>query len=345
MNFFNILIIGGNEIALVCALSAKKTYPDKDVGLIINNLGNAFINNLFKSGSFSNGDRGITVISDEVISRTDNMIELMSGEKIAFEKIVISTGSEAIKPHIDGVEKEGVYFIDKDPDHILSIRKKAMIAKNIVVFGGDYVGVVVADELLGIGKNVTVIQRSNRLLPSSIDLDVSNEARKIIENQGGRIIFKSKIREVLGADKITGVRLRNDEKLICDFLIICCGEQPNTHLAEKFGLVYDNDRGILVDEYQRTSDKNIFAIGECAARFDFFCGDFSKFILSSTRIEEAKMIGSNIYSVIYNRGRLVDYMNEKKNIQNSVERTLSSAVTSKESQTVSSILNHLGGLL
>ena len=345
MNFFNILIIGGNEIALVCALSAKKTYPEKEVALITNNLGNAFINNLFKPGSLNNGDRGITVISDEVVSRDNDVIKLKCGDNISFEKIVIATGSEAIKPHIDGVEKEGVYFVNKDPDHIIALRAKAVAAENIVVLGGGYIGVVLADEFLSAGKSVTIIQRSNRLLPSSFDVDVSNEAKNILENQGGRIIFKSKIREVLGTDKITGVRLNNDEILACDFLIICSGEKPNTNLADKFGIVYDNDRGILVDEYQRTSDKNIFAIGECAARFDFFCGELSNFILSSTRIEEAEMIGSNLYSAIYNRGRLIDYMNEKKNIQKNVERTLRSTVTSKEKQSISSLLNHLGGLL
>lgn len=345
MSFFNILIIGGNETALVCALSAKKSYPDKAVALIINNSGNAFIHNLFKTGSFYNDDGGINVITDEVMSRNDDTIELSGGEQIAFEKIVIATGSEAIIPQIQGVEKDGVYFINKDPDHILSIRDKALLSEKIVVFGGGYAGVTFADELLRAGKNVTIVQRSNRLLPSSIDLEVSEAARKIIESEGGKIIFKSKIREVLGDDRITGIRLRNNEILKCDLLIICCGEKPNTSLAEKFGLVYDNDRGILVDEYHRTSDRNIFAIGECAARFDFFCGDLTNFILSSARFEEAKLIGSNIYSVIYNRGRLVDFMKEKKRIQREIEKKFKTEIHYNKKQKLTSLLNQLGGLL
>lgn len=325
MNSFHIVVIGNSETALVCSLTAQKTYPDKKVALIINSRRNEFINRLFHSGSFNNSDNGVAVMADEVITRSENVIGLMSGEEIAFEKLVIATGSEAIQPHIEGIDKEGVYFINKDPDYLLIIKNRALEAEKIVIYGGGYIGVVLADELLRAGKNVTLVGRTNRLLPSSIDLEVSAEAKNILEVQGGRIIFKSKVRQVFGNKKISGVRLRDGEVLVCDFLIICCGERPETKLAEKFGLVYDNDRGILVDEYQRTSDKNIFAVGECAARFDFFCGDLSDFILSTTRLEEAKLIGSNLYSVIYNRGRLNDYIIERNNIRTRIQKSLKSS--------------------
>lgn len=326
MNLFHIVVIGGGESALVCALSSRKVYPEKKVALIINDSRNEFVNRLYNSGSFNNGDIDVTVIADEVITRNDNMIGLMSGDEIAFEKLVIATGSEAIKPHIEGVGKEGVYFMNKDPDYLLMIKSRAMEAESIVIFGGGYVGVMLADELLTAGKNVTLVGRTNRLLPSSIDPDLSVETKKLIESAGGRIILKSKVKQVLGETKITGVRLRDGDELPCDFLIICCGEKPDTKLAEKFGLVYDSDRGILVDEYQRTSDKNIYAIGECAARFDFFCGDLSDFLLSATRIEEAKLIGSNLYSVIYNRGRLTDYILERNKVRQSIQGSLKSLV-------------------
>lgn len=340
MNLFHIIIIGSNETALICALTAQKAYPDKKVALIINNHINEFIKRLFNSGSFNNGDSSITIIKDEINTRNDNLIRLESGDEIVFEKLVIATGSEALKPHIEDVDKAGVYFIDKDPDYLLSIKKKASKAGNIVVFGGGYIGVVLADELLREGKNVTLVVRTNRLLPSSLDREVSEEAKSIIEQQGGQIIFKSKIKKIIGNGRISAVRLRDGEELVCDFLIICCGERPNTEMAAKFGLVYDGDRGILVDEYHRTSDRNIFAIGECAARFDFFSGDLTDFILSATRSEEANLIGSNLYSVIYNRGRLIDYINGRKKIRNSIEESLKSPSFISEESIISSILNH-----
>jgi NADH oxidase (H2O2-forming) len=341
MNLFHIVVIGSSEIALVCAYTARITYPDKKVALIINKDGNYFINRLFNdSGSFNNSEDGVAVIADEVISSKDKVIRLSNGKDIAFEKLVIAEGSEAIKPQIGGVEKEGVYFINKDPDYLNLVKSIAMRATNIVVFGGGYIGVVLTDELLRHGKNVTLIARTNRLLPSSIDTELSDDTAKLIKKEGGKIIFKSKVKEVLGDKKISGVKLRNGEELPCDFLIICCGEKPATALADKFGIVYDHDRGILVDEYQRTSDKNIFAIGECAARFDFFCGDMSDFLLSTTRLEEAKLIGSNLYSVIYNRGRLINYINERNKLRDELKQKFTESASADKKQLTDSILTY-----
>jgi NADPH-dependent 2,4-dienoyl-CoA reductase/sulfur reductase-like enzyme len=341
MNSFHIVVIGSSEIALVCAYTARNTYPDKKVALIINKDGNYFINRLFnESGSFNNSEDGVAVIADEVISSKDKVIRLSNGKDIAFEKLVIAAGSEAIKPQIGGVEKEGVYFINKDPDYLNLVKSIAMRATNIVVFGGGYIGVVLTDELLRHGKNVTLIARTNRLLPSSIDTELSDDTAKLIKKEGGKIIFKSKVKEVLGDKKISGVKLRNGEELPCDFLIICCGEKPATAMADKFGIVYDHDRGILVDEYQRTSDKNIFAIGECAARFDFFCGDMSDFLLSTTRIEEAKLIGSNLYSVIYNRGRLINYINERNKLRDELKQKFTASASADKKQLTDSILTY-----
>lgn len=323
MKLFHIVVIGNSETALICAINAVKAYPDKNIALILKKNGNEFINKLFNTADL-NSKTGITVLEDEITSRDDFVLQLASGTEITFEKLVIATGSVAIKPNIEGIEREGVYFINKDPDYLISVKSKALNAENIIVFGGGYIGLMLTDELLRAGKNVTLIARTNRLLPSSIDTELSEESKKLIEKEGGKIIFKSKVKEILGNKKISGVKLRNGEELPCDFLIICCGEKPDTNLAEKIGIVYDADRGVLVDEYQRTSDRNIFAIGECAARFDFFCGDLSDFMLSTTRMEEAKLIGSNLYSVIYNRGSLISFMNKKMKLRNDIQNSLNS---------------------
>ncbi len=327
MNLFQIVVAGNNETALVCAVTSKRAYPDKSVALITNDRESNFIHRILDSGFCDSSGTGITFIEDEIVSRHDNIINLKNSDDILFEKFVIATGSEPIKPNIEGAYKEGVYFYSKNPDYLLTLREFALRSERPIIFGGGYAGVVLTDELLHLGKKVTLIERANRLLPSSIDPELSTETKNIIESEGGKVIFKSKIKQIIGDNQIRSVKLRDGNELPCDFLIICCGERPNTSLAKIFGLVYDNDRGILVDEYHRTSDRNIFAIGECAARFDFFCGDLSDYILSTTRIEEAKLIGSNLYSVIYNRGRLIDYINRRKNFINDLGLSLSNELS------------------
>ncbi|AFH50709.1 Putative nitrite reductase large subunit [Ignavibacterium album JCM 16511] len=313
MQKYNIVIYGLTEAALVCANSAAKTYPDKNIALIFPDNDKKFIL-LLAENLASNSNGRISVLHKSITSREANILILDDNEIIGFEKLVIATGSSPIKPNIKGIEKEGVFLIDKDFQSINRTKKLALKCEKIVVFGGDYLGVEFTDELLREGKSVTIIERSNRLLPSSFDSEISLSAQYIIESQGGAVILNNKVKEVIGNNRVESVKLRNEETLNCDFLLISSGSRPNVEVAEKLKIVFDYDRGILIDDYFRTSDKDIFAIGDCAAKFDFFRGDLCSFLMQSLKLREAELVGSNVYSVIYNRGKLSSYLTYQKRL-------------------------------
>ncbi|WP_290663941.1 NAD(P)/FAD-dependent oxidoreductase [Ignavibacterium sp.] len=313
MQKYNIVIYGLTEAALVCADSAHKAYPDKNIALIFPENDKKFISLLSeKLASNSNGQ--VKVLYKKITAREANNLILDDNEIISFDKLVIATGSSPIRPNIQGIDKEGVFLIDKDFQNLNRIKKFALKCEKIVVFGGGYFGVELTDELLREGKSVTIIERSNRLLPSSFDSEISLSAQNIIESQGGVVILNNKIREVIGSDRIEAVKLRSEETISCDFLMISSGSRPNVEVAEKLKIVFDYDRGILIDDYFRTSDKNIFAIGDCAAKFDFFRGDLCSFLMQSLKLQEADLVGSNLYSVIYNRGKLSSYLTHQKRL-------------------------------
>lgn len=313
MQKYNIVIYGLTEAALVCANSAHKTYPDKNIALIFPDGSKNFVLMLADSLA-QNSNHQISVLHKNTISKEGNNLLLDDNEIISFDKLVIATGSSPIKPSIEGIDKEGVYLIDKDFQNINRIKKLAMKSDNIVVFGGGYIGVELSDELLREGKSVTVIERSNRLLPSSFDSEISLSAQRIIESQGGRVILNNKVKEVIGNDKIEAVRLRDGETINCYFLMISSGSRPNVEIAEKLKIIFDYDRGILIDDYFRTSNKDIFAIGDCAAKFEFFRGDLCGFLIQSLKLQEAELVGSNLFSVIYNRGKLSSYLTYQKRL-------------------------------
>ena len=323
MESYQIVIVGNGEAALVCALSARNTYPDKNIAIIKNDKRNSIVEEILLAASGDFG-RKLSIIYDDIVQKNNNTLNLASGRKIQYEKLVIAAGSSAIEPPIDGIKKRGVVLIDTDPKYLRKIKREALEANSIVIFGGGYIGVELSDELLSVGKKVTIIEKSKRLMPSSFDAEISVKAKEIIENMGGKVILDSKIRSILGDDSVSGVKLSNDEIIDCDFLIICCGTRPNTELAEKLGLIFDRDRGILVDEYFRTSDKDIYAVGECAAKFDFYASDLANVLLHNTKMEEAKLVGANLYSVIFNRGKMIDYLNEKRNIRGKIKSELKS---------------------
>lgn len=313
MQKYNIVIYGLTETALVCAYSAHKTYPDKTIALIFPDTDKKFILLLAENLAFNSNEK-ITILNKSICGREANKLILNNNDEIGFDKLVIATGSSPIKPNIEGIDKKGVFLIDKDFQNINRIRKLALRSNKIIVFGGGYIGVEFADELLRDGKSVTIIERSNRLLPLSFDAEISLSAQQIIESQGGKVILNEKVKEVIGNEKIEAVKLRNGEIIECDFLMISSGSRPSVEVAEKLKIVFDYDRGILIDDYFRTSDKDIFAIGDCAAKFDFFRGDLCSFLMQSLKLQEAELVGSNLYSVIYNRGKLSAHLKNQKKL-------------------------------
>lgn len=321
MKSFDIVIAGKGEPALVCALSAKNTYTQKKLAIIKNDKNNSIIEKILSSLS-EEYNSNLKIFYDDIINKKGNVLNLVSGEKIQFEKLVIASGSSAIEPPLDGIGKNGVSCVNNDPACLKDVEQKAIAAENIVIFGGGYVGVSIADDLIRIGKKITLVEKSKRLLPSAFDSEISVKVKEIIENLGGRVILDVKVKNIIGKNSASAVRLSNDEILDCDYLILCCGTRPNTELAERLGLIFDRDRGILVDEFFRTSDKQVFAFGECAAKFDFFTSDLTNVLLHQTKLEEAKLVGANLYSVIFNRGKISDYLLNKKHLRDNIKTEL-----------------------
>ncbi len=308
MKTYDVVIIGGGPAGVTCALSAKNTYPDKKIVLIrkepkpmipcgipyvFYTLKDVSDNILPDTPLIANQ---IEIINAEAIRRNDHKIVLANGDEIEFEKLVIATGSKAVMPKINGTEKENVFLVRKDKEFLNNLKTRIQESEKILILGGGYIGVEVADELLKAKKNVTVVEMMDTMLPT-MDDEFGNKIKEIIVKEGGNVITGKSIQKILGNEKVSAVELNDGTKIDCDLLIVSCGYKPNLDLAEKLGLTFEEGKGILVDAYLRTSQKDIFAIGDCAAKYDFFTGEFSNIMLASTAMAEGRIVGSNLYSI------------------------------------------------
>lgn len=309
MQKYDVIIIGGGAAGVTCVISAHNTYPDKSIALIrkekialipcgipyiVHSL-NSVEEDILPDELITK--TGADLIIDEVVGKDGKTLKLKSGKEVAYDKLVIATGSLPILPPIQGIDKQGVFSVKKDYTYLVNMKKYAEKCNKIVIIGGGYIGVEMADEFLKEGKKVTIVEMLDRLLPTTMDREFGDKAMEILESAGAEVIVAHKVNAILGNDKASGIVLDDKRELEAEMVIVSAGARPNVTLASNFGLAVHPRNGIWVNEYLRTFDKDIFAIGDCAAKYDFFTGEFSNILLASTAMAEGRLVGSNLFEI------------------------------------------------
>jgi len=131
----------------------------------------------------------------------------------------------------------------------------------------------------------------------AFDEDISVKAESTLKERGVNVMTGVGVKEILGSNKVEGVLLDNGEKIEADAIILSMGYKPNSELAIKSGLAISNKGFIKVDEYMRTEDPHIFAVGDCAEKRDFVTRKPSPIMLASTACAEARTAGMNLFKL------------------------------------------------
>ena len=321
----DILIIGAGPAGIVSAVTARKYYPEKRI-IVVKNVKNGVvpcgIPYMFQSlknpeenklGTQVLENNNIEVVVDEAVKilRVDKIVETKSGDRYFYEKLILATGSLPIIPKIPGINKKGIYPIYKDLDYLKNLVEEVKKVRDVLILGGGFIGVEFADEISKIrGLNVHLAEILPHLLANSFDEELSILAEEKLKAKGVNVLTNTKVVEFLGDEKVDRVRFENGEELKIDLAILGIGAIPNAKLAEDAGLDLDKGRGIWVDEYMRTSDPDIFAIGDCASKRDFYTRRYIPVMLASTATAEARIAGANLYKlkvVRENKGTIAIY--------------------------------------
>ncbi len=308
---FDAVIIGGGPAGVAAAETALATYPKKKFALIkkenqtlvpcgipytLATLDSVESDILSTKGIES---KGVEVIVDEVkeIDVDGKKIVTASKKEIEYDRLVISTGSRAIVPKIPGVELDGVFTVPKDISKISKMKDALKKMQKIVVVGAGFIGMEVSDEIHKMGKDVTVVEAMNRVLPIAFDPEFSLEVQKILEENHIRVMTSSRVKEIFGNGKVEGVLLESGERIDVDGVVLSIGYRPESSLAKNAGIFIGMTGGIWTDEYMRTSAKDIFAIGDCTEHKEFFSRRPSKLKLASTAAFDARVAGANLFNI------------------------------------------------
>jgi NADH oxidase (H2O2-forming) len=321
----DVLIIGAGPAGMVGAIAAHRYYPDKKI-VVLKNVQNGVIpcgipymfsslenpeDNRLGTALLEKSKIGVAVDNAVKIVRADKAVETGSGNRYFYEKLVIATGSYPMVPPIPGIEKKGIYPVRKEMDYLLDCIRQIKDGKNVLIIGGGFIGVEFADEISDInGIDVSLVEILPRLLANSFDEEFSRLAEEKLKSSGVSVLTGGRVVEFLGNEKVEGVRFEDGRELSADSVILGIGAVPDTKLAEDAGLDLGKGKGIWVDEYMRTTDPDIFAIGDCAGKRDFYTRRDVPVMLASTAAAEARIAGANLYQlkvVRENKGTIAVY--------------------------------------
>ncbi len=313
-----VVVIGCTHTGTTAINEIKANYPDTEINVYeINDnisflscgialcVGNTVkdINNLFYSSPEEMRKNGINmfikhqVVDVDVENKTIKAINLSNNEEVfdTYDKLVISTGSWPIVPPFKGLELENI-MLSKNFKHAEDIIQKAQDAKRVAIVGAGYIGVELAEAFHNLDKEVVLIDLDTEIMGKYFDQDILNLVKEEFTSNGIKLALGEKVEQFKGTDNKVTTIVTDKSEIEADLVILCIGFKPNTDLL-KGKLEMLNSGAIVVDDYMRTSNKDVYAGGDAITLNYLPDGSKSYLPLATNALRTGTIIGKNIKTV------------------------------------------------
>lgn len=242
---------------------------------------------------------GKTVAS---INRSEKCIRLNDDTIQSYDKLVLATGARPLIPPIKGIENAKNIFPLRTAHDVNNIRSflQNCEKKQVVVIGGGYIGLEIAASLKKLDAQVTILEREERILARVTAPEMSAFFQNLHTQHGVNVFTNKNVASIEVVNGLNKVHCTDGSVFEAEMIIVGVGIRVNTELAQAIGLTIEN--GIKVDAAARTSDENIFAIGDCTAHFNPHYGRFVRLESVQNAVDQAKIAAAAICekSPIYN---------------------------------------------
>lgn len=274
----DVVIIGGGVAGVSAAESLRKSSPGSKITIICNeprlpyyrlNLTRYLAGEISKDSLALHDekwyqDNDIELFTDVEVDNIEldkKSILLGDGRKIPYSKIIMTTGSHPFVPPIGGTSLPEVFTLrtSDDADKML---EKVQKGCKIIGIGGGILGLETAGALAKQGADITILEGHDWLMPRQLNKKGGDLLERHIAKIGVKVLKNARSQEITGTDHVTGVVLKDGRTIPADMVVIATGVRPNSSVARKVGISVNN--GILVDNYLRTSQADIFAAGDVA---------------------------------------------------------------------------------
>ncbi|MBN1412281.1 MAG: FAD-dependent oxidoreductase [Spirochaetales bacterium] len=213
---------------------------------------------------------------------------------VLYDILVLATGAESIVPSIHGIHNGGIYSLYKieDAENIKKVFASTP-ACDVYIIGGGLIGVETAESLMSIGARVTILEKDAHIL-KLFDTDIAEKIEHELSKRGVKIITGINIKKITSNNERHTIKTDLGD-FSADLIILSTGVKPNSRLGVKAGLEIGKMGGIRVDEYLKTSDENIYAIGDCAESKNLLTGKYAYLPLGSISTKMGRIAADNIF--------------------------------------------------
>ena len=307
----DVIIVGGSAAGATAAITARRHYPEKEVlvvrqekqvlipcGIpyIFGTLGSP-VKNIMPDAMLEKEGVKIAIETVKTLDPLKQMITTTEGA-IAYERLILATGSLPGRLPVPGFDKDGAFPIMKNIAHLELLQKRLQDSSRVVVIGCGFIGIEFADEIRKLAnKTVTMLEIAPYCLSLAYDEEFCVEMQEAVRSRGIDIRTNAKVAEIQGNGKVESVRLVDGTVIPADIVIFGVGAVSNVAIAKATGMKLGPTNAVAVDRAMRTSAKHIFACGDCAEKVSFFGGQPSPLRLASIATMEARIAGANLYGI------------------------------------------------
>ncbi len=310
-----VIVVGCTHAGTAAIVNLKELHPNSDVTVYEKNDNISFLScgialsvnkvvtepeKLFYNSPEGLAQIGVNTKMNHEVTNIDfdnkkvKVKDLKSGNEFedTYDKLILTLGSWPIVPKFEGGNLENIELC-KNYDHAKTIIAKSPNAKNVVIIGAGYIGVELVEAFQDLGKKVTLIDAEDRIMSKYLDKDFTDIAEKEFSSRGVNLVLGEKVQKFEGSDgKVTKVVTENGS-YDGDLVILCIGFAPNTKLVKDKLETLPNG-AIIIDEYMRTSKKDVFAAGDCCVVKYNPAGDERYIPLATNAVRMGTLVARNI---------------------------------------------------
>ena len=213
------------------------------------------------------------------------------GTTLAFDRLLIATGSSPASPPIEGIDLPGVHpcWTMADARKIMGLAKPGA---RVLQMGAGFIGCIILEALTSRGVALCVVEMGDRMVPRMMGVGAGGMIKRWVESKGVKVYTSSRVEAIQKKGSALDVRLSNGMQVDADLVIPATGVKPNIEFLEPSGVTCAH--GVVTDEYLQTNVQGIYAAGDCAEALDLVSGRHIVSAIQPNAADEAYCAGMNM---------------------------------------------------